>query len=255
MPFADAHCHLDFEDFDLDRKALISQCASAEIELLIVPGVAKDNWGAVVKLSEDFSSVYPCVGLHPYFMAKHQESDLAILESMLCKYKQIVAVGEVGLDATIDDLERQVYFLERQIDIANSFDLPVVLHSRNTHNLLIEVLNRKPLLRGGLLHGFSGSAEQAKVFWSKGVYLGVGGVISYDRARKTQKAFSEAPLDSVILETDSPHMPLSGGQGGRNTPLNIPLVYKEFCALRTENEADIYRQLWLNVLNLFAINQ
>ncbi len=255
MPFADAHCHLDFDDFDLDRKALISQCESADVKLLIVPGVARDNWDSVIKLSEDFVSVYPCVGLHPYFLEKHKEADLAILESMLCKYKQIVAVGEVGLDATIDDLDLQVYFLEQQIDIANRFHLPIVLHSRKTHNLLIEVLNRKPILCGGLLHGFSGSVEQAKVFWDKGIYLGVGGVISYERARKTRQTFSLLPLDSLVLETDSPDMPLSGCQGARNTPLNIPLVYKEFCALRTENEADIYRQLWLNVVNLFGINK
>ncbi len=254
MPFADAHCHLDFEAFDLDRKALISRCESVGVKLLIVPGVARDNWGSVIKLSEEFESVFPCVGLHPRFMDKHKEDDLASLESVLCKYKQIVAVGEIGLDATIGDLDRQVYFLERQIDIANRFLLPVVLHSRKTHNLLIEVLNKKPVLHGGLLHGFSGSEEQARVFWSKGIYLGVGGVISYERASKTRKALSVVPLDSVVLETDSPDMPLSGGQGGRNTPLNIPFVYKEFCALRTENEADICRRLWLNVINLFGIN-
>jgi len=255
MPFADAHCHLDFDVFDSDRKALISQCASAEIELLIVPGVARDNWDAVIELSEGVAAIYPCIGLHPYFMEKHKEEDLTALEGMLSKYKQIVAVGEIGLDATIDDLDRQVYFLERQIDIANQFNLPVVLHSRNAHNLLLEVLKRKPVLRGGMLHGFSGSAEQAKTFWSKGIYLGVGGVISYERARKTRRAFSQASLDSVVLETDSPDMPLFGGQGARNTPLSIPLVYKEFCALRTENEADIYRQLWLNVVNLFGVGK
>ena len=253
MPFADAHCHLDFDVFDSDRKALISKCASADIALLIVPGVARDNWDSVINLSDDFSFVYPCIGLHPYFLKKHKDADLAVLESMLLKCKQIVAVGEIGLDATVDDLDRQVYFLERQIDLANRFHLPVVLHSRNTHNLLIELLKRKPILRGGLLHGFSGSAEQAKTFWSKGIYLGVGGVISYERARKTKRAFSEVPLDSVVLETDSPDMPIFGNQGCRNTPLSIPLVYKEFCALRTENKADIYKQLWLNVVKLFGI--
>jgi len=253
MPFADAHCHLDFDDFDSDRGGLISECALAEIELLIVPGVARDNWDAVLKLSEDFVAVYPCIGLHPYFLEKHKDSDLAALEEMLCRFKQIVAVGEIGLDATIGDLERQSYFLERQIDLANRFHLPVVLHSRNTHDLLLKILKRKPVLYGGLLHGFSGSAEQARAFWNKGIYLGVGGVISYERARKTRRAFSQIPLASVVLETDSPDMPLFGNQGGRNTPLNIPLVYNEFCALRTESEAEIYRQLWLNVVNLFGI--
>jgi len=169
MPFADAHCHLDFDVFDSDREALISECALADIALLIVPGVARDNWDAVLELSEAFATVHPCIGLHPYFMERHKEGDLAVLEGMLCKYKQLVAVGEIGLDATIDDLDRQTYFLEQQIDLANRFHLPVVLHSRNTHNLLLEVLKRKPVLCGGLLHGFSGSAEQAKAFWSKGV--------------------------------------------------------------------------------------
>lgn len=255
MPFADAHCHLDFEVFDLDRETLISSCASHDINLLIVPGVARDNWNSVLKLSDEFSAVYPCVGLHPYFLDKHTDSDLVVLEDMLCKNKQIVAVGEIGLDATIDDLDRQVYLLERQIDLANRFHLPVVLHSRNTHNLLLQILKRKPVLNGGLLHGFSGSLEQAKTFWDKGIYLGAGGVISYERAKKTKFTFSQLPLSSVVLETDSPDMPLFGRQGERNSPLSIPLVYKEFCALRTESEADIYRQLWLNVVGLFGIDK
>ena len=255
MPFADAHCHLDFEVFDSDRETLIPQCVSAEIELLIVPSVARDNWDAVIDLSERFTAIYPCLGLHPYFMEKHKEDDLTALECALSKYEQIVAVGEIGLDATIDDVDRQVYFLERQIDLANQFHLPVVLHSRNMHNLLLEVLKRKPVLCGGLLHGFSGSTEQARAFWGKGIYLGVGGVVSYERAKKTKKAFSQIPLDSLVLETDSPDMPLFGGQGFINTPLSIPLVYKAFCALRIENEADIYRQLWLNVMKLFGIDK
>ncbi len=255
MPLADAHCHLDFDVFDVDRDELLVQCKNQDIGLLVVPSVDRENWEAVLRLAERYPLVSPCIGLHPYFIDRHKEKDLLALEVLLRERNDVVAIGEIGLDATVGDLNRQVYFLERQIELANELHLPVVMHSRQTHNLLLKTIKQQPPLFGGLLHGFSGSVEQAKAFWKEGIYLGVGGVISYERAKKTRRTFSEIPLDAVVLETDSPDMPLYGRQGQRNTPLSVIEIYKEFNALRDESEVVVYRQLWENTLKLFGVSR
>lgn len=254
MIFADTHCHLDFATFDSDREDLIERCESSGVGLFIVPGVGRENWDRVIRLSARYDGVHPCIGLHPCFLEKYQEKDLDELESLLRAHKGIVAIGEIGLDLTVGGLERQLALFEHQIDLANQYELPVVMHSRKAHNLILEVIKRKPLVAGGVLHGFSGSFEQAMMFWRAGVYLGMGGVITYERARKTRRAFAQLPLESVVLETDSPDMPLSGKQGGRNTPLNIPLISAVFCSLRPESEEVIKRQILKNTLELFSIS-
>lgn len=254
MLYADAHCHLDFDEFDSDRHDVINRCRVAGIRALIVPGVDRVGWTRLLEVSSQYRDVYPCVGLHPCFIDRHHDDDIKALERLLYGNRDIVAVGETGLDLTIGELERQLSFFEGQIDLANRFKLPVVMHSRKSHNLILQLLKRKPLVSGGLLHGFSGSYEQAMEFWKAGVYLGLGGVITYDRAQKTRKTFARLPLESIVLETDSPDMPLYGQQGRRNTPLNIPLIHKAFCALRKETEADISRQIMKNTSKLFRIS-
>lgn len=254
MIFADAHCHLDFDEFDLDRHELIVQCEASAIKVLVIPGVGRANWDRVLRLSAKYSSVYPCLGLHPCFLAQHRDDDIAVLERLLFEHKEVVAVGEIGLDLTMGEQERQLLMFEQQIDLANRFKLPVVMHSRKAHNLILQLLKRKPLVSGGLLHGFSGSYEQAMDFWRMGVYLGLGGGITYERAQKTRNTFAKLPLESIVLETDSPDMPLQGKQGQRNTPLNIPLIHKTFCSLRSESEGGINRQLMKNTSNLFGIS-
>ncbi|UZE95580.1 TatD family hydrolase [Alkalimarinus alittae] len=253
MIYADAHCHLDFDVFDVDRAELILRCHSLGVKMFVVPGVERNRWSKVLQVSAQYSAVYPCLGLHPCFLDAHTEGDVATLECLLEKHKEIVAIGEIGLDLSKPDLNRQLVFFEQQVELANKFKLPVVMHSRKAHNQIIEVLKRKPLVAGGLLHGFSGSLEQAVRFWEAGVYLGLGGVITYERAQKTRKTFAKLPLEAIILETDSPDMPLSGMQGGRNTPLNIPLIHKAFCALRPEADDVVNRQLMDNASNLFGI--
>lgn len=255
MIYADAHCHLDFDEFGCDRHDLMVNCQNLGIRVLVIPGVDRDNWKRVLEISAQYKNVYPCVGLHPCFLDRHQEDDIAALERVLQSHEEIVAVGETGLDLTVEGVDRQLSIFEKQIDLANRFKLPVVMHSRKAHNLILQLLKRKPLVSGGLLHGFSGSYEQAMDFWKSGVYLGLGGVITYDRARKTRNTFAKLPLESIVLETDSPDMPLQGKQGDRNTPLNIPLIHKAFCSLRSEREEDINRQLMKNTSNLFGISK
>lgn len=255
MPFADAHCHLDFKVFDVDRLELMRECGAANVKLIAVPGVERRTWSRVLALSKHYSMVRPCLGLHPCFLDAYSETDIDDLECLIQAHPEVIAVGEVGLDFTCNSKVLQIELLEKQIQLANRFDLPVVMHSRKAHNQLLEVIKRNPLARGGVLHGFSGSPEQALSFWSEGVYLGAGGVITYSRAAKSRRAFSELPLESIVLETDSPDMPLSGQQGRRNTPLNVLGVYRSLCDLREERPEDIEAQLWANTQKLFSFDE
>ena len=164
----------------------------------------------------------------------------------------LVAIGECGLDARIEvPMDLQLRFLEAQIELACAFNLPLILHSRGTHNELLALLTRYRLPAGGVIHAFSGSRQQAEQFWKLGCYLGVGGAITYERAAKTRRALAAMPLEALLLETDGPTMPLAGYQGQRNEPGKVAQVLAILAELRGEEPTQLANRIELNVERLF----
>jgi TatD DNase family protein len=137
------------------------------------------------------------------------------------------------------------------LKLAKQHDLPVILHSRRTHDQLAAALRRVPLPRRGVVHGFAGSLSQAQAFIRLGYYIGVGGTISYERAQKTRSVMAQLPLTSLLLETDAPDMPLSGYQGQPNRPERAAEVFRILCQLRPESPDDIAAHLQHNTRALF----
>jgi TatD DNase family protein len=136
----------------------------------------------------------------------------------------------------------------QQLQIANDFSLPVILHHRRSHNDLIKVLKQQGFKWGGIIHAFSGSLHEAHTYIELGFKLGVGGVITYPRARKTREVVSQLPLDALVLETDAPDMPPMGLQGLRNSPQNLILILNELSLLRQQSTEDIIKQCRHNVV-------
>jgi len=255
LRFADTHCHLDFPEFDRVRGQVLSACETASVELIVVPSVERRTWKRVCALANLHAVVYAAIGMHPLFIANHQESDLAQLESMLVENKRtrgsIVAVGEVGLDATVGDLVLQEYFFRSQVELAVKYDLPVILHSRKTHSKVLEVVKSSSLV-GGVLHAFSGSYEQLSSFVAAGIKIGVGGVITWPKSMKTRKAIAKAPLDSLLLETDAPDMAVSvDGVRVKSMPVHVIKVFDVLCEIREESPELIADTLWFNSQALF----
>jgi len=252
IELVDSHCHLDFADFNLDRIAVLARAKAKGVQHFLVPGIGAHNWPAVLALASQHEGVYPALGIHPYFLASFDVGHLQLLDGYLATAKNVVAVGEFGLDKMVDfPFEQQLQICKQQLLLAKKYNLPVILHCRKAHNELIQLLQQVKLPRGGVIHGFSGSSQLGLQYIKLGFKLGIGGVITYPRAAKTRQAASELPLTSLLLETDSPDMPISGYQGGRNEPANITEVLQTLTKLRTEPEELIAKTNLSSFIELF----
>jgi TatD DNase family protein len=251
----DSHCHFDFTEFDTDRDSLWQQCQQSGIGGLIVPGVSPDQWSKAQQLSENLKGIYFAVGLHPWWLEK-TNIDKIFFErlSTYLDDPRCVALGECGLDSVIDtSMPQQLEVFEQQIALACDVRKPLIIHARKTHSETLSLLKRYLPQQGGVIHGFSGSLEIAQAYWNLGFYLGVGGTISYERANKTREAIKQMPLESLLLETDAPDMPLQGRQGERNSPAYLQDIAQTLADLKKLPVADIVRQTTDNTCCLFSI--
>ncbi|AOM41272.1 TatD family hydrolase [Xenorhabdus hominickii] len=255
--FIDTHCHFDFPPFLGDEITSLEQARRVGVEKIIVPTVSERNFQRVVALAENYPAIYAALGLHPLYIREHQSAHLDELAQRLQeKNAKCVAVGEIGLDLYMPEpqFEKQKSVLEAQVKLAKQHDLPVILHSRKSHDQLAAILRKHKLPRTGVIHGFAGSLSQAQAFIRLGFYIGVGGTITYDRAQKTRHTISQLPLSSLVLETDAPDMPLSGYQGQPNRPERVAAIFSVLCDLRQESSDEIANQVYQNSMALFELN-
>ncbi|MFQ3288576.1 MAG: TatD DNase family protein [Alteromonadaceae bacterium] len=270
MNFTDSHCHLDFDAFSNERPQLISQCASANIHQIIIPATHPANWQTVLNLAskENYHgcNLFACLGIHPWFLEgltiAHLDDLARAVEqstgpSIENKSKKIIAIGEAGIDGGIakqqDNLNQQIMFFNYQLALAKQYQLPVIVHHRQSHHYIIPLLKKAKLTAGGVIHAFSGSYQQAKEYIDLGFKLGVGGTITYPRAKKTINTISRLPLSSLVLETDAPSMPLYGKQGKINSPLALIAVFETLVEIRKEEREIIAQQVEANVSQLFHL--
>lgn len=253
MPFFETHCHLDFDFFEGRVTHLLQACERAGIESLVVPSVARRNWSTCLALSDAYKQVHCALGLHPYFMREHNEQDLSELEHLLrTQRERIVALGETGLDDTCELFDRQCDFFEAHLKLAEIFELPVIMHMRRNHGQGLKRVKKFNLV-GGVVHAFSGSLEDARAWIDQGMMIGVGGVITFDRAEKTRNTIAQVPLESLVLETDSPDMFVQGEKKGQGSPLMLRKVFDALCRLRKESAEEIETTLWHNSKRLFCL--
>ncbi|MBQ4831987.1 TatD family hydrolase [Pseudoalteromonas sp. MMG010] len=239
MKFIDTHCHLDFSEFDDNRSKLIRQCMQDGIERFIVPGISLLQSKRLLDLQKQYPPIKIAMGLHPYFLSQHESDDIDKLFELVKRNKnELVAIGECGLDRSIENLPKQTHLFEQQIEIANTLDLPLIIHHRQSHDLIAQSFKRCRPKTGGVIHAFSGSIQQANYYIKQGFKLGVGGVITYPRAVKTRAVIAQIAPQYLVLETDSPSMPLNGFQGEINTPLHIPIVFKTLSSLKPQIKED-----------------
>lgn len=253
LPLIDSHCHLDFADFDADRNAIISNCLASGLTDIILPAVTCERWPQLIQICQQSPILHYALGCHPMFMDQHPEDALSQLDTAIQQY-QPIAVGEIGLDYFLPghNKQRQLALFSGQLKLAAKHQLPVILHVRKAHDEVLKLL-RKIALKGGIVHAFSGSMQQAQQYRGLGFLVGIGGGLTYPRAQRLQGLFSELPLSQIALETDAPDMPFCGHQGERNSPEYIPLVAEKLAELRDESLAEIAAQTSANVRTLFAI--
>nr|WP_306670759.1 MULTISPECIES: TatD family hydrolase [unclassified Endozoicomonas] len=254
----DSHCHLDFPEFDQDRNKTLEQCWLSGVHSICIPATEARYWPRVLKQAHsvpDSVRLYAALGLHPYFLKSHKPHHLDELKVFLTRHSETVcAVGEIGLDYSLTDSNRdeQHFYFVRQLELADRFKLPVILHCRKAHDEILKQIRQIKLERGGIVHAFSGSEQQARQYIELGFKLGFGGTITYERARKTRQLATSLPLSSIVLETDAPDMPMSGYQGQRNTPARLPVVLKHLAQLRSSSVKEIARATTENALSILG---
>lgn len=259
--FTDSHCHIDFAEFDDVRIALLASCHLANITKIIVPAVSPTSWQTLLNVIETNHSdcqLFPCLGIHPWYLNDLNEAHLTLLESNIAKHRQqLIAVGETGLDGVIakeqNNLAKQQTFFDFHIHMANKYALPLIIHHRRTHQETLQQLKATPVAKSGIIHAFSGSYQQGKAYIDLGFKLGIGGTITYPRAEKTIKAVKRFPAEALVLETDAPAMPLFGRQGQANSPLNLITVFESLAEIRNEPKQKLAEVIEDNVKQLFQL--
>lgn len=251
--FIDSHCHLDAPEFDPDRAAVLTRARAAGVAAQVVPAVSAAGFPALRALCAAAPDLHPAYGLHPLYLAEHRPEHLETLAAWL-EREHAVAVGECGLDFWngMDDAQRQREFLAAQLALARRFDLPLILHARRATEELIHVLRRAGGLRG-VVHSFSGSAEQARQLRELGFLIGVGGPVTWPRARRLRRLVAEMPLEFLLLETDAPDQPLEGRRGERNEPARVADVCATIAGLREASIAEIASATSENARRLFRL--
>ena len=268
----DTHCHLDAAEFSADVAGVRSRAAAGGVAHCVVPAVAVSNFEAVRLLAHRFSDSY-ALGIHPLCVPQARDADLQALDDELALRKadaRLVAVGEIGLDYFVPALllspmrERQEYFYREQLKLARKHGLPVILHVRRSADRLLKHLRELEPEGGwrGVGHAFNGSAQQALEFIKLGFKLGFGGTVTFDSARQIRRLAAQLPLESLVMETDSPDIPphwlyktaqqrAEGQSQGRNEPGELPRIAGVLAQLRGISDEALAQASTANALQAF----
>ena len=249
----DTHAHYNDSQFDDDREKLLAELPSAGICHVI-------NCGTDIKTSEislSYSEKYPYIsaacGIHPEDCLKENDESFVKL-TQLCQHPGCVALGEIGLDYHYDDIvprERQKYFFEKQLIIAKELDMPVIIHDREAHGDTLELL--KKYRPKGVLHCFSGSTEMAEEIIKLGMYIGLGGAVTFKNAKKPVETAAYVPFDSLLLETDCPYMSPVPFRGKRNSSALIPYTAEFIAEIKKCEPQFLIDRAAENACELFSV--
>lgn len=249
----DSHAHYDDKRFDSDRKELLSSMTECGVSGIINCATDVASSRVSVALAEQYDHVYAALGFHPENLEGVSEEDLDTVKAML-SHPKVVAIGEIGLDYYWDSSPRPVQqdWFVRQMQLAKDCGLPVIVHDRDAHEDTLRLL--KAERPSGVLHAFSGSVEMAKEVLDLGMYIGIGGVVTFQNARKTVEVAQMLPLDRLLLETDAPYLTPVPFRGRRNDSTLISFVAARIAEIRGCTAEEILNATEQNAKRLFKID-
>jgi len=258
MELIDTHTHLDFPQFDGDREAVIARAREAGVTTIINVGADIESSLASVALAERYPFIYAAVGVHPHDASILDETTLAKLKE-LARHPKVVAIGEIGLDyyrnLSPRDVQRRVFRL--QLKLALDVGKPVIIHDRDAHREVLEILKEVAQKADGrltgVMHCFSGSPEMAREVLKLGFRISVAGPVTFKNARKLPQIVRELPLDRLLIETDCPYLAPHPYRGKRNEPAYVRLVAEAIAAIKGMPVEEIARATLQNALRLFGI--
>ena len=254
MPIFDTHAHYDDDWFDADRNELIAALPSFGITKVLNAGTETSSSERSIQFAHTYPGFYAAVGWHPHEAKSWSDRSEAQIRSW-AKDPRVVAIGEIGLDYHYDldwkNLQQEV--LEVQLCLAEELKLPVVIHDREAHGDIMDILRRYPNLRGEF-HCFSGSWEMAKILLDRGWYLGFNGSVTMSHARRCLDVLKNMPLSHFLLETDCPYLaPIPRSGNKRNDSTRIPQISAFIADLLNLNPSDLEQIAYDNACRFFSI--
>lgn len=242
--FIDTHCHLDDQKFS-DLSEVIRRMNDEHVEIAIDMGCDLASSVKAKNISDSYNEVFFAAGIHPENVTENFKEELDRIEKLLTE-KKCVAVGEIGLDYHYEPFDRELQkkvFIS-QIELANAYDLPVSIHSRDATEDTLSILkdNKNKLKSGGVMHCFSGSEETAKELLKLGFYFGFGGTVTFKNSVKAVCCARLLPSNVILTETDSPYLAPVPKRGSVNEPSNIPFILKKLAEIR-ETDQDVLEDI------------
>lgn len=258
----ETHAHYDDKAFDADREELLASFPGLGIGRVINIGASIETTKGSLALADRYDYVYAAVGVHPEDIADLDEDSFAWLAEQTERPK-VVAVGEIGLDYYWEKeeaaRERQRYWFRRQLALAEESGLPIVVHSREAAADTMEIVReavtdsaQKESDRRGVIHCYSYSPEQAKEYVKMGFYIGIGGVVTFQNAKKLKETVEQIPAERILLETDSPYLAPKPYRGKRNQSGYLPYVVEQIAQLKNMTTDEVERVTWENAMHLFS---
>ena len=248
----DSHAHYDDSRFDEDRDELLTSLKDEGVSYIVNCGCDLRTCLKTLEISEKHDFLYAALGVHPHEAEKTTEEDLAEIRKLYCN-KKVVAVGEIGLDYHYDfsprEIQKEVF--EKQLILANELDLPVIVHDRESHEDTMNLLKKhRPK---GVVHCFSGSVEMAKEIVKLGMYIGLGGAVTFKNAKKPIEVAEYIPLEYLLLETDAPYMTPVPHRGERCHSGHIALTAEKIAEVKGMDTQELIDRCNENAKRLFSI--
>ncbi len=258
----DTHCHIYLKEFDEDRQEMIARAENEGVKLFLMPAIDTLTYTQMMDTYAAFpGKCLSMMGLHPCSINKNFEEELAFVEEKLTE-KKFIAIGEIGLDFYWDKtfVDEQNKAFQRQIDMALNYQLPIVIHSRNSIDECIELVKknqnaRLPYGQGnlkGVFHCFSGNGEQAKQIIDLGFYLGIGGVVTFKNSG-LDKIMEDVDMKHIVLETDAPYLAPVPFRGKRNESSYLKYVVEKLAEIKNISKEEIAAITTANAKELFVI--
>ncbi|MBU2498311.1 MAG: TatD family hydrolase [Proteobacteria bacterium] len=250
----DTHAHLDMEDFEPDLEEVLKRAREGGVGYVITVGTDLSSSQEALKLAGRHDFISSTLGYHPHH-AKDLDQDHLNELAELAADPKIVAWGEIGLDffRRRSPVNRQMEAFIRQLDLAWDLGLPVIIHCRDAHKELIEILTKRKVVHRGVIHCFSGDYDLAMTYIDMGYHISIPGTVTYKNAGMTQEVASRIPLECLLLETDAPFLTPVPLRGKRNEPLFTTHTAKKIADLRGMDLEDLARQTSKNAAALFNL--
>lgn len=252
----DSHAHYDDKSFEEDREELLTGMQEAGIGRIVNVGASLTSSRQSVALAHQYNFIYAAVGIHPSDTGELGEEEYQKLCDML-KDERVVALGEIGLDYYWNEPEPKVqkHWFMRQLCTAAEWKKPVIIHSRDAAKDTLDIMKSEADWdNGGVVHCFSYSVEMAREYLNKGFYLGIGGVLTFQNAKKLKEVAEYAPIEQIVIETDCPYLSPVPNRGKRNSSFNLPYVVEKLADIKKISKEQVEEFTFQNAQKLYHLD-